>query len=284
MLVAPAHGVIDQVNAIEREVAKLAANIAKPVLVNVSVEVEGANAVRVYPRTTPDLFAQDELLITGRIRGKGTAKFIFKGLLGGKTVTCTKSGDLSKTPARPWVGKLWAQHRIDHLLEELALSSKDSAEMKNEVLELALAYNFVTPYTSFLAIPESELGEMKGTLDDARKRKQKIMADNADAAALKEQEANQQSIGGSAPTITADSTAAPAPAQRFADASDDGDDEDYEGGVDEEEDSERGASPISASSEVHKRGCAGCATGNGSEASLLVLCVGLLVLRRRRRG
>ena len=29
--------------------------------------------------------------------------------------------------------------------------------MQSEVLDLALAYNFVTPYTAFLAIPDSEL-------------------------------------------------------------------------------------------------------------------------------
>ena len=138
-----------------------------------------------YPRTLPDLFAEDELLVTGRLRGTGTAKFIIKGKLGGKPVTYTRTVDLGKAPRAPVGRRLWAQARVDHLLEEIALGD-DRAELKNEVLELALAYNFVTPYTAFLAIPESELGNMKQTLDNARAEKQKIMDKNADAADLRD--------------------------------------------------------------------------------------------------
>ncbi|NVB84509.1 MAG: VWA domain-containing protein, partial [Kofleriaceae bacterium] len=153
---------IETAGMIEPEVRRLASSIAKPVLVGIEVEVDGAQAVRLYPRSISDLFAEDEMVITGRIRGTGTAKFHIKGRVGGKTVTYTRAVDLAKASAHPWVGALWAQARVDHLLEELALGAT-APELKDEVLELALAYNFVTPYTSFLAIPESELGAMKST-------------------------------------------------------------------------------------------------------------------------
>jgi Ca-activated chloride channel family protein len=142
---------IEKTSAIQPEVARLASHIAKPVLVDISVEVDGAQAVRLYPRSLPDLFTDDELVVTGRLRGTGTAKFTIKGRLAGKPVAFTRSVELGKAPARPWVGRLWAQARVDHLLEELALGAKEP-EMMNEVVELALAYNFVTPYTAFLAI------------------------------------------------------------------------------------------------------------------------------------
>src|SRR5262249_18338872 len=91
--------------------------------------------------------------------------------------------DLGRAPQRPWLGALWAQSRIEHLEEELALNP-NQPELKTEILELALAYNFVTPYTAFLAIPESELGEMRGTVDAARAHKKQSLAENPDAAAL----------------------------------------------------------------------------------------------------
>jgi len=54
--------------SIEREVAALYHQIEAPVLVDVSLEVDGAVFNRLYPRTLPDLFVDDELRITGRLR------------------------------------------------------------------------------------------------------------------------------------------------------------------------------------------------------------------------
>jgi Ca-activated chloride channel homolog len=263
---------IEKATDIEPEVARLATTIAKPVLVNVSIDVEGANAMRVYPRSVPDLFADDELLITGRLRGTGTAKIVFKGLLGGKEVSFTKSVDFGGNQTqRPWVGRLWAQARVDHLLEELSLGSKDADEMKKEVLDLALAYNFVTPYTAFLAIPASELGEMRSTVEGARARKQQILADNPDAASLGAKGADKN--------LAADPS--PAPPVAAIDADDDGGGDD-EGGTDDEEESGADYSRAQSYGRVKGNGCASCTTGgDGRQASLLVLCVALLLRRRR---
>ncbi|HEY5927648.1 MAG TPA: VIT and VWA domain-containing protein [Kofleriaceae bacterium] len=252
---------IEKPSAIGTEVGKLAASISKPLLVDVSLEVDGAHAVRLYPRSMGDLFAEDELLVTGRVKGTGTAKFIIKGRFAGKPVTFTRSVDLGKAPQRPWVGRLWAKARVAHLLEEVSLGTQ-TTEMTNEVIDLALAYNFVTPYTSFLAIPESELGNMKGTVEAARERKRKIMADNPDAASLNRDKADSVQMF-DANTIDA------APPQ----ASPRGGDADEEDAINSE-----GASY----GRVRKHGCAGCTTSNPSSLGLL-LVVALLALRRRRR-
>lgn len=241
---------IENSSSIETEVRRLATSIAKPLLVDIFVEVEGAHATRLYPRSLPDLFAEDELLVTGRLRGTGTAKFIIKGKLAGKQVSFERTVDIAKTAPRPWVGSLWAQSRVDHLLEEVALGSQDG-ELKKEVLELALAYNFITPYTAFLAIPESELGNMKQTLDDARAEKQDVLDKHLDAKQLRN---------------------LPAPSRQYAAADMDGDD--AESSVE--------GSPINASSEVQrKRGCAGCAS-SGPEGGLLLIAFALLIVRKRR--
>jgi Ca-activated chloride channel family protein len=232
---------VDRASAIETEVGKLAASIAKPLLVDITVDVEGAEAMRTYPRSVGDLFAEDELVITGRLRGKGTARLTIKGKLGGKQVAFTRAVDLDAAGPRPWVGRLWAQARVAHLLEEIALGV-GGAELTNEVIELALAYNFVTPYTSFLAIPESELGDMRGTVEAARERKSKILAGHPDAAELDERIAV---------------TAAGAPAY---------DDADAEGSY----------------AQVRKHGCAGCATSSSRELGLLVLVALVALRRRRR--
>lgn len=288
---------IESMKDIKPEVGRLAQSIAKPLLVDVSVEVEGAHAVRLYPRSLPDLFAMDELVVSGRVRGKGVAKFIIKGTLAGKPVQFARTVDIARSPARPWVGRLWAQARVEHLLEEIALGSKQP-ELENEVLELALAYNFVTPYTAFLAIPESELGDQRGTVEAERARKRQIMANHQDAADLdKEKTADpRQGLGTSvarnapppppapSPVDVGDAPAESGPpmAKRFAMQTD-------ATGADEEvEDTDAEAAPRSfagaAPSSRRGRGCAGCATGDDAAPTLLLgLALAALVLRRRRR-
>jgi len=268
---------IDSSAAIESEVGHLASSIAKPLLVDISVEVEGAQAVRLYPRSIPDLFAEDQMLVTGRLRGKGTAKLVIKGRLGGKPVTFTRSVEIPKAATRPWVGRLWAQSRVDHLLEEISLGNKEATEMEKEVIDLALAYNFVTPYTSFLAIPESELGAMRGTVEAARQRKAKVLADNRDAAELDKSPTTtattgRQGLGTAAidpsSTIETPAMAGAMPDRvksvRHADA-------DEDGGGDSE------------AMVVHKHGCAGCASSGDAGAGLVLLALALVVRRRRTR-
>jgi len=260
---------IADAGSIEGEVARLSNRIASPLLVDISVEVEGAQALRMYPRTLPDLFAADELLVSGRLRGTGSAKFVIRGkLANGKQVAFTRTLDIGKAGQRAWVGRLWAQARVEHLLEEIALG-ESKPELKNEVIDLALLYNFVTPFTAFLAIPESELGQMAGTVAAARERKKKLQASSPDGI----------TVAGASPTIDPTSTSQgitidqnytrniPAPGRSFA-------------GAQSDEDASPKAEMVTVRDRRH--GCAGCATGT-PDGAVLVGVLGLLLLRRRRR-
>lgn len=291
---------IESMKDIKPEVARLAQSISKPLLVDVSVDVEGAHAVRLYPRSMPDLFAMDELVVSGRLKGSGVAKFIIKGNLAGKPVQFTRVVDIGKSPARPWVGRLWAQARVEHLLEEIALGAKQP-ELQNEVLELALAYNFVTPYTAFLAIPEAEIGDQRGTIEAERERKRKIMQNHQDAADIDKakQDANKDVDGRSGlGTSVAQNTRqnfAPGPMPADAEADDAAPIAQRKKMADVDEDEEDAEPPhessisttgsdrgIPMSGSRRGRGCAGCATG--SDPTLLFgLALGFLLLRRRRR-
>lgn len=277
---------IEKTSAIQAEVARLAASISKPLLVGVSLEVEGAHAVRLYPRSLPDLFAEDELLVTGRIRGTGTAKFTIRGKLAGKSVAFTRTVDLKEAKPRPWVGALWAQSRVAHILEEVSLGAK-APELVEEVINLALAYNFVTPYTAFLAIPESELGAMASTVAQARERKKKILLDNPDAANLYHVDGINAGggetiqISAAAPTIDATSTkqgitiddnyTRNIPTGRT-----------FESAMGAAAGTQRDSMGRTRSTS-RRHGCAGCAS-SGDGGAFALLFVGLALLLRKRRA
>jgi len=284
---------IENASAIEPEVRRLATNIAKPLLVDVAVSVEGANATRMYPRTLPDLFAEDELRVSGRLRGTGSVKFKITGKLAGKPVEFTRTVEVGKAKSA-WTAPLWAQSRIDHLLEEIALDGSKT-EYQNEVLELALAYNFVTPYTAFLAVPESELGTMHDTVAQARLDKERIMKNNPDvgAVAMNKQKDRSRFIADKSGGDADDEDDAKPSRKRVAmkdDADNDGAPPQADMAPDAPRDfakSEREESaPVTASgTTVHGHGCAGCATtgGDGASAALLLLGTALTLRRRRRR-
>ena len=56
----------------------------------------------------------------------------------------------------PQLPRLWAQARVQALLEQIARDG-ETREAVDEIIRLSRKYKFVTPYTSFLAVPRSLL-------------------------------------------------------------------------------------------------------------------------------
>jgi len=68
----------------------------------------------------------------------------------GKTTLPRESSD------HPQLPRLWARARVDALLEKIEREGEDQATI-DEIIHLARQYKFVTPYTSFLAVPRALL-------------------------------------------------------------------------------------------------------------------------------
>jgi Ca-activated chloride channel family protein len=58
--------------------------------------------------------------------------------------------------SHPQLPRLWAQARVNALLEQIAQNGETRAAI-DEIIALSRRYKFVTPYTSFLAVPRSLL-------------------------------------------------------------------------------------------------------------------------------
>ena len=56
----------------------------------------------------------------------------------------------------PQLPRTWARARVDALLEKIEREGEDSASI-DEIIRLSRKYKFVTPYTSFLAVPRALL-------------------------------------------------------------------------------------------------------------------------------
>lgn len=152
---------------IEEQVSSLYRQIESPVLTNVKVEIrldESDDPAipllnRVYPQGEFDLFAGEQMVVVGRYKRSGTAKVCLTGKLGNESKTwefpakLASVGDSSCTFVEP----LWAMRRVAEILDEMDANGRND-ELVKELIELATRHGIVTPYTSFLADENAELG------------------------------------------------------------------------------------------------------------------------------
>ena len=94
----------------------------------------------------------------GRYRQpQDNVSFQVRGLRDGASVELSAKANLPKeTFDHPQLPRLWAKARVDALLEKIEREGEDQATI-DEIIRLARQYKFVTPYTSFLAVPRALL-------------------------------------------------------------------------------------------------------------------------------
>ncbi len=85
----------------------------------------------------------------------GTLKATATGTRDGAPFTARAEAPAG-TAAHPQLPRLWAQARVDALLAQIDREG-ESAALIDEIIRLSRRYKFVTPYTSFLAVPRSLL-------------------------------------------------------------------------------------------------------------------------------
>ena len=176
---------IADTRAVAAEFPKVLSQLEEPVVTDVTLRVEGGGSVeRVYPATFGDLFASDELRVFGRTPSARPFKLVVEGKVAGVSSRFETTVDPSGAVRAPWVARGWAHARVDDLLEELSARGENE-ELKNEAIELGLAYDLVTPFTSFLAVPASAMTEdAEEQIRSMRDRRKRILAARTDAATL----------------------------------------------------------------------------------------------------
>jgi Ca-activated chloride channel family protein len=170
--------------AVAVEFPKVLSHLEDPVLTDVTLRAEGGSIEWVYPEALGDLFPGDELRIFGRTNSPGPFKVVIDARYQGEWRHFAAIVDPSVPSEKPWVARGWARARVDDLLGEISAKG-ETDELKGEAVDLGLAFALVTPYTSFLAVPESIMTDTaKDAVLGMRERRKHILASRTDAAAL----------------------------------------------------------------------------------------------------
>jgi len=148
---------IERSEDIESIVTKFLEKVSRPVLTDISLDFGGLGVYDTYPVELPDLFAGTQLVQVGRYKGPGGYTVTLRGKFGAVPQEYTYQADFpEEETSNPFVPRLWAATKIDHLLKEIAMFG-ELRELVDAVIALSLTYTIVTPYTSYLVLePEFE--------------------------------------------------------------------------------------------------------------------------------
>jgi len=111
----------------------------------------------VYP-LQDSVFAGSLASWIGRYQAaKENVTFTVHGVRAGASLEMSAKGNLPREALdHAQLPRLWARARVDALLEKIQRDGEDQAAI-DEIIRLARQYKFVTPYTSFLAVPRALL-------------------------------------------------------------------------------------------------------------------------------
>jgi Ca-activated chloride channel family protein len=154
-------GLLENVLSTEPTEFKLNAFVAK-----MNMNPIGQLGLTVSPQTSLDLvyplqdtsFAGSMAAWVGQYKApqKGVS-FDVRGVRDGEALSIHGTADLpQKSLEHDHLPRLWAKARVDALLEKIEREGEDKASI-DEIIRLARKYKFVTPYTSFLAVPRALL-------------------------------------------------------------------------------------------------------------------------------
>lgn len=127
---------------------------AHPALTHVRVDATGVELREIYPRRIPDLFVGRPVVVTGRYVGTGRGTVRVRGRVGVEDFELLLPVDLeAKGPAAEALPVVWARRKIADLYDEQPWSRNPF--LRQEVKQVALAHNLVSPFTAFVAVDAS---------------------------------------------------------------------------------------------------------------------------------
>ncbi|HEX7150761.1 MAG TPA: VIT domain-containing protein [Thermoanaerobaculia bacterium] len=137
---------IGDVAEVETRMTALLTKLGSPVLADIAIAAEG----ELSHDRVPDLYAGEPLILT--MRAPAAASANGRITADGWNSTFTLASDAS-----PGIAKLWARQKIDTVRDRV-FTGANAAEVKQEIVQLALTHHLVTEHTSLVAVDTTPPG------------------------------------------------------------------------------------------------------------------------------
>lgn len=159
---------ISESEDIEEKVSLLYERISRPILTDLHLDFGESNVVDFFPPTIPDLFAGEDITVTGRYRVNGTTGIRLTGTRGEKRIIEEFNLEFRHDGRLSFIPRIWAGAKITYLLGQIRINGPDD-ELVEVVTELGREYGIVTPYTSFLAVEDETDMTVAHHFDESRR-------------------------------------------------------------------------------------------------------------------
>ncbi|GEN05782.1 Ca-activated chloride channel family protein [Myxococcus fulvus] len=136
----------------DKVVAQFARALA-PRVTELQATFEGVEGTELAPAELPTMVDGVPWTLLGRYTAPGSGKLTLRGRSGKEPFALTVSVSFPAESDRPAVEKLWAAERIKGW-ESTGLIGRRAESMKKRIIELAVAHQIVTRYTSFVVVEE----------------------------------------------------------------------------------------------------------------------------------
>ncbi|MBH0026385.1 marine proteobacterial sortase target protein [Pseudoalteromonas sp. SWN29] len=142
---------IGSTSEVQPKMQQLFDKLAHPAITNLALSDESGNSLDFWPSPLPDLYFGEPIMVAIKLNN---AKSV---VLAGQTAQGPLSIKLStqNTSSAQGIAKLWARQKIKSLL----LYNEQSA-VKDEVQQLALTHQLLSPFTAFIAIEQTQIKEV----------------------------------------------------------------------------------------------------------------------------
>ena len=136
-------------------IERFANRMAKPVLTDVRVKIDGVEVVDCIPARVADLYDGIPVYVHGRYKIGGKADITITGRIGAEPSTANVKFTFpdASTDSSP-IPSIWARQRIKEL-QLAGLDTGNQNEYVQEITQLALDYSLMSKYTSFVAVDET---------------------------------------------------------------------------------------------------------------------------------
>lgn len=140
---------IGKIEEVKEKMGSLFAKLESPVLKGVDIAWPGS--VEAWPKRVPDLYLGEPIVVSAALdRAEGDIKL--SGLRGDAPWSATLP--LASAREGRGMGVLWAREKIQSHIDSLRDGAKEE-EVRDAVVEIALAHHLVSKYTSLVAVDKT---------------------------------------------------------------------------------------------------------------------------------
>ncbi len=199
---------------LDRQISALYSQLSHPVVTDLRLEVRNISPYAMLPRALPDLFKGQQLVVLGRYRKAGDALVRLRGRMNGEERTWDFEAPLpERRDDQAFIASIWAHRQVGFLLDEIRQRG-ESAELREEVVQLATRYGIVTPFTSYLVTEDNGPRPVRAAPQTgaAPPRPSRPIALDGEMGAREAGRTLRQAFGGGAADSASPPRGAPAPA------------------------------------------------------------------------